>query len=83
MVRRVLVALVDGALACLDLGRALLGLVRFALVCGLSPGYLRRRGEWFSRKMAGRPIGWRGLLAFGLWHAEVRRGRSFPREEEG
>ncbi|MCS7207263.1 MAG: hypothetical protein NZ951_04910 [Dehalococcoidia bacterium] len=72
---RGLVVLVDGALALLDLLRALLGAVRFALVSGLSPAYLRQRREWFSRKMLGRPLGVRGILAFGLWHADLRRGR--------
>lgn len=74
---RGLVALVDGALTFLDLLRALLGTVRFALVCGLSPSYMRQRWAWFSQKMLGRPLGLRGILAFGLWHADLRRGRRF------
>ncbi|MFN3974340.1 MAG: hypothetical protein ACK4K2_03550 [Dehalococcoidia bacterium] len=74
---RGLLALVDGALALLDLLRALLGAVRFALVCGVSPSYLRQRRAWFSHKMLGRPLGLKGILAFGLWHADLRRGRRF------
>lgn len=74
---RSLIALVDGALAVLDFLRAVLGAIRFALVCGLSPAYLRQRRAWFSQKMLGRPLGLRGILAFGFWHADLRRGRRF------
>ncbi|GBD10735.1 hypothetical protein HRbin23_00380 [bacterium HR23] len=73
----ILLAPVDGMLYLLDLLRALVGVLGFALACGLSPSYLARRRGWFARKMLGRALGVRGILAFGLWYADLRRGRRF------
>lgn len=70
--------IVGWAIAVLSFTMALLGALRFFLDTGASPAYVLRRKRWYETSVLGRPIGLRGLLAFGQWAAERGTSRHWP-----
>ena len=70
--------IVGWAIGLLSFTMALLGALRFFLDTGASPAYILRRKRWYETSVLGRPMGLRGLLAFGKWAAERGTSRHWP-----
>lgn len=78
IVLRPAAAVVGWVIATLTVVMALLGAVRFFLDTGASPVYVLQRKRWYETSVLGRPMGFRGLLHFGLWAAEQGGPRHWP-----